>query len=231
MLDRPDALMLFAAGFGTRMRPLTDKMPKPLIPVDGIAMIDRMVVIARQGGIDKIVVNAHYLADQIESHFAADPVIVSREAPHILDTGGGLRQALRHLGQNPVFTANPDAIWRGDNPFDRLRAAWDPEGMDALLLLIRPEQAQGHTGKGDFDLLPDGRIARGSGLIYSGVQIVRTDALAAFQETSFSLNLLWDRYIAKNRAFGCVYRGAWCDVGRPQSILLAERMLQEGRDV
>lgn len=231
MRDRPNAMMLFAAGLGTRMRPLSDNKPKPLIEVGGVAMIDRVIAMARQGGIDKIVVNAHYLADQIQNHFAPGEVIVTLETPRILDTGGGLRHALGHLGHDPVFTANSDAIWQGENPFDALRAAWDPDTMDALLMLIKPKGALGHQGRGDFDLAPNGRISRGTGAVYSGIQIIRTEALGSFSETSFSLNRLWDRYISQNRAFGVTYQGRWCDVGTPQSIPLAETLLAEVPDV
>jgi len=230
MRDTPRALMLFAAGFGTRMRPLTDATPKPLIKVAGQPMIDRVVAFARQAGITNIVANAHYRADQIQKHFAQSKVVISVETPQILETGGGMRAARPLLGRGPVFSANSDAVWVGDNPFDALREVWNPETMDALLLLIDPVNALGHTG-GDFDLGPDGRIQRGAGAIYSGVQIIRTQSLMDIPERSFSLNRLWDTYIEAGRAYGTVHHGKWCDVGTPGAIAMAEEMLQAGGDV
>lgn len=226
MHDKPRAMMLFAAGFGSRMRPLTDSTPKPLIPVGGAPMIDRVIALARQAGIGRLVANAHYHADQIQRHFSQSDVQVSLETPEILETGGGLRAALPLLGPGPVFTANCDAIWTGDNPFKTLLSAWNPDKMDALLLLIDPQDALGHEG-GDFDLDAAGRVRRGGGAIYSGVQIIRTEALSDIPQSAFSLNLLWDQYISKGRAFGAMHRGKWCDVGKPEAIPLAEGMLQE----
>lgn len=224
MSGRPWALMLFAAGLGTRMRPLTLDRPKPLIEVGGKALIDHALDLS--DGVGRIAVNLHYLPDRIRSHLAGRRRIVfSDESGTILETGGGLKRALPLLGADPVFTLNSDAVWAGPNPLDRLAAAWRPEAMEALLLLIPRERALGHAGPGDFHLGADGRLTRGPGLVYSGAQILSTGRVAATADAVFSLNRIWDEMAAEGRLFGTVYEGRWCDVGRPESIALAEEML------
>jgi MurNAc alpha-1-phosphate uridylyltransferase len=231
MRDMPDAVMLFAAGFGTRMGELTRRRPKPLLPVAGRSLLDHALDLTDAAGPLRRVVNTHYFAEQVAAHLANRPdVDLSRETPDILETGGGLRHALPLLGDGPVFTLNTDAVWTGPNPLETLRAAWRPDAMDGLLLLVPPERARGHAGRGDFLDGPGGRLRRGAGAIYSGAQILRTDLLAGIPETAFSLNLLWDRMLARGRLFGAIHPGGWCDVGRPESIALAETMLAEAAD-
>lgn len=232
MPDHPNALMLYAAGFGTRMGALTANRPKPLIEVAGRPLIDHALALGEAGGVSQVVVNTHYLADQVATHLQGRArVQISHEPSEILDTGGGLRQALPLLGPGPVFTLNSDAVWTGPNPLETLAATWDPATMDALLLLIPRERARAHQGAGDFTLQSDGRVARGSGFVYTGAQILRPDGLATVPDRAFSLNLLWDAMLADQRVFGVVHPGGWCDVGSPEGIATAEEMLAEARDV
>ncbi|MFV0514572.1 MAG: nucleotidyltransferase family protein [Jhaorihella sp.] len=224
---KPDAIMLFAAGFGTRMGALTRTRPKPMIPVAGRPMIDYALALARDVAPARIVANLHYLPQQLEAHLAPQGVALSHEHPDILDTGGGLKAALPLLGTGPVYTLNTDAIWVGPNPLRLLQAAWDPERMDALLTCVPPAGAIGHAGKGDFLAAPDGRLRRGPGLIFGGAQIVKPGTLDAFDKAAFSMNLPWDRMLQEGRLFGLVYPGRWCDVGHPGGISLAEKLLEE----
>lgn len=221
-------LMLFAAGLGTRMRPLTDSRPKPLIEVGGQTLLDRALDLARDGGAGPVVVNTHYLGQMIAEHLSGQDVAISDESDLILETGGGLRKALPLLGQGPVLTLNPDVIWTGQNPIAALRAAWDPARMDALLMLVPLAQARGRVGGGDFSIDAEGRISRRGDLIYAGAHMLNPDRLAGVAEDVFSLNLLWDRLIAEGRAFGVMHPGQWCDLGRPETIPLAEAMLHGG---
>lgn len=221
----PDALMLFAAGFGTRMGELTRSRPKPLVEVAGRPLLDHALDIARAAGVDRIVANTHYLGEQVAAHLAGSAVRISDESERILETGGGLRKALPLLGPGPVFTLNTDAIWTGPNPLATLRAGWDPARMGALLALVPVERATGHSGAGDFSLSPDGRIRRGPGYVYTGAQILNPAGIETISDEVFSLNRLWDRLLDEGRAFGVVHPGGWCDVGRPESIPLAEAML------
>ncbi len=231
MRNRPDTLMLFAAGFGTRMAPLTAGRPKPLIEVAGKPLIDHALDIATEAGIGRTVVNTHYLADQIAAHLAGRPAVqLSHEDP-ILDTGGGLRRALPALGGGPVFTLNSDAVWSGCNPLSELAAHWDPAHMDALLLLVPRARALGHDGPGDFAMDERGQLTRGGTMVYTGAQIIATDGLDTIPDEVFSLNLLWDSMLLDERIHGVVHDGGWCDVGRPGNIVLAESMLSGPGDV
>ncbi|GGF62811.1 nucleotidyltransferase [Paracoccus acridae] len=217
-------LMIFAAGHGTRMRPLTDSLPKPLIPVAGRTLLDRALDLGRAAGAGPVVVNTHYLGPQIADHLAGQDVAISDEPETILDTGGGLRQALPLLGTGPVMTLNPDVVWTGPNPLAALDAAWRDD-MDALLMLVPLDRAAARQGTGDFSRDAEGRIARRGDYVYGGAQIIRPDRLAEIPDRVFSLNRLWDLLIAEGRAFGIVHAGGWCDVGYPEAIPLAERML------
>jgi len=224
-------LMIFAAGFGTRMGALTANRPKPLIEVAGKPLLDHALELGTAAQAGPVVVNTHYLSAQIARHLNGRAVSISDESDAILETGGGLKKALPMLGKGPVMTLNSDAIWTGENPLAELMARWDETQMDALLLLLPAKQALGHSGAGDFLLDADGRITRAAGkpgLVYLGGQILRTEGLVNIDKPVFSLNLLWDDMIAKRRAFGLVHRGGWCDVGRPEGISQAETLLASG---
>jgi N-acetyl-alpha-D-muramate 1-phosphate uridylyltransferase len=229
MSARPKALMLFAAGLGTRMRPLTDDRPKPLIEVAGRALLDH--ALGQTRGDERVVVNLHYRGEQIRKHLKGRATIAfSAETETRLETGGGLKAALPLLDADPVFVMNSDAVWTGANPLDQLAAAWDGTRMEALLLLVPKDRARGHAGKGDFLIGPDGRLTRGPGHIYTGAHITRTGRIGAWPEARFSLNPVWDAMAVEGRLYGVIHQGGWCDVGRPDSIALAEEMLR-GADV
>ncbi len=227
MSQSPDAVMLFAAGFGTRMGALTKDRPKPLIEVAGRPLIDHALALVDAIQPSRVAANLHYHADQLQAHLAPKGILLSHETPEILETGGGLRAALPLLGTGPVFTMNTDAIWAGPNPLSLLQEAWDPDRMDALLMCVPIGQTIGHAGEGDFTADADGRITRGPGLVYGGVQILKTDGLQNIPEQAFSLNLLWNQMHDRNRLFALEYPGRWCDVGRPEGIALAEGMLAD----
>lgn len=224
MRQAPDALMLFAAGLGTRMGALTATRPKPLIEVAGRSLLDHALLLADAAGIARVVANVHYLPDQIEAHLADRRVAISDERDRLLETGGGLRKALPLLGEGPVMTLNTDAVWTGPNVLAALRAAWRP-GMGALLSVVPLDRATGHTGSGDFALDAAHRVSRKGPFVYTGAQVIDPAGLAGIAEDKFSLNVLWDRMMAEGRAFALVHPGGWCDVGRPESIPLAETLL------
>lgn len=222
--------MVFAAGFGTRLGSLVADRPKPMIEVGGRPLIDHALELVREANIANCVVNVHYKAGILAKHLSAwDGVVVSRETPDILDTGGGLRHALPVLGAEPVFTLNADAVWQGGNPLLMLEEKWNPELMDALLLLVPKANAFGHKGTGDFRFADSGRIRRCPkgmpGLIYSGAQIIKTYELAKIPERAFSLNVLWNRIAERARLSGMVYPGVWADAGTPLGLASSEDML------
>lgn len=225
MTQTPFPVMLFAAGFGTRMGALTQDRPKPMIEVAGKPLIDHTLALVQAVNPPRVVANLHYKPDTLATHLRPKGVLLSIEEPEILETGGGLRHAAPLLQSQTVITMNTDAIWAGPNPLPQLVDAWDPERMDALLMCIPVSQALGHDGTGDFTADDHGRIERGPGLIYGGLQILKTDSLAEIDETSFSLNVVWDRIRSSGRLFAVTYTGRWCDVGHPAGITLAESLL------
>ena len=216
--------MLFAAGKGTRMGDLTKDRPKPMIEVAGKPLIDHALQIANAADVGPIVVNLHYLPQLLKAHLSGQDIVFSDETDGLLETGGGLRKALPLLCSNPVLTMNTDAVWNGPNPIETLKNAWQPQ-MEALLLLVKKQNVSGHLGAGDFGINAEGRLHRAPDLIYTGVQIIRTDVLSEITEDAFSMNLAWDIIAKRNGLFGAVYDGKWCDVGQPSSIPLAEAML------
>ncbi len=219
--------MLFAAGFGTRMKELTRDIPKPMIKVAGRSLIDHTLDLARGIDPDRIVANVHYKPEMLERHLTPQSILTIREEPDILETGGGLRAALPMLGEGPVFTANTDAIWLGPNPFQQLLKMWNSKEMDALLMCVPVENAVGYSGQGDFEVAQDGTVTRGTGVVYGGIQIVKTEGLHTIQDRVFSLNVLWNKMIENRKVHACLYPGKWCDVGHPAGVDLAEKMLRD----
>ncbi len=226
---KPDVAMVFAAGFGTRMGHLTENTPKPMVPVLGRPMIDHSLNILSEANIGSVVVNTHYFADQLEAHLAPRlSVACIREEPEVLETGGGLKNALPLIGADPVLTLNCDALWLEKNPVKQLLTAWNPDEMDGLLLLIKCANAYGYTGIGDFFLDDNNKLQRNgtqskAPYVYSGVQIIKTDLLGTIEKNCFSISLLWEKMLASDRLGGIIYEGEWVDVGHPEGIKIAEQ--------
>ncbi|MEO1014028.1 MAG: nucleotidyltransferase family protein [Pseudomonadota bacterium] len=232
----PTAAMVLAAGLGTRMRPLTDDRPKPLIPVAGKPLIDYTLDRFAAAGVTRAVVNVHYLADQVETHLKAraTPLIsISDERELLLETGGGLKKARPLLGDAPVYCTNTDAILLdgpGEDACKRLASSFDPADMDALLLLVPTDQASGYDGKGDFHLETDGRLAyRGDAAsapyIYTGLQIINPTLVDSEPAGPFSLRRAWDKAAEDGRFRGVVHDGHWMHVGDPAGLEAAEARL------
>ncbi len=224
---KPEAVMIFAAGFGTRMMPLTAEKPKPMVRVNGRPMIDHALDLARNAGAKTIVCNLHYKSEVLAAHLAGKNVLTVTEWPEILDTGGGLKNARAHFKNDTAWTMNPDAIWQGVNPLTFAAEHWDPGKMDALLVCLEPKNAQNSDSLGDFTIENDGLLKRGTGVVYGGVQILKLDTLDGEPRSVFSLNTVWDKLIEKGRCCGAIYPGKWCDVGTPEGLEVAERLLQD----
>ena len=217
--------MIFAAGRGTRMRPLTDRRPKALVPVAGRALIDH--ALAQVAGAAPVGVNVHHHAHLLIAHLAARDVEILHETPTLLETGGGLRAAVPRLGPGPILTMNADAVWTGPTAYETLSEAWDGDRMDGLLLLVPRGRTVGAT-PGTFALGPGGRLTHDpDGLIYTGAGIVKPDELANDPRVVFSLRDLWFAMMARGRLFGVVHPGCWADVGTPDGIAAAEAMLEQ----
>lgn len=217
--------MIFCAGRGTRMRELTQDRPKPMIEVAGKPLVDH--ALAQLGPVPHRVANLHYLPDTLDQHLKAAGLTTVFE-PDLLETGGGLKNALPQLNADTVFTMNTDAVWLGPVAAEVLAKAWRPEIMDALLLVVPKSRAHGHLGQGDFDLDDAGCISRGQSTIYTGLQILKTAPVSAVPDTHFSLNVVWEKLFDAGRIYGAIYPGDWADVGHPDGIAIAERLLETG---
>jgi len=231
----PDKAMVFAAGLGTRMRPLTDAVPKPLIKVAGKALIDYTLDRFAAIGVETAIVNVHHLASQIEAHVAerrAPRIILSDEREKLLGQGGGIAKALPFLGQNPFFIANTDAFWV-DGPADNLRrlaSSWNPDKMDVLLLVAAVATSIGVDSSGDFHLGPDGRLTQRAEreiapFVYTGVGIVKPGLFAGRTIEVFPLTPFFFAAAERGRLYGQRLDGLWLHVGTPEAIADAEQML------
>lgn len=226
--------MVLAAGLGKRMRPLTDTTPKPLIRIAGKTLLDYGIDALQGAGVTRAVVNVHYLSDQIVRHLSVrqtPSTIISDESDLLLDSAGGIVNALPQIGAEPFYILNADTFWiDGDEPeLSRLALAWDPERMDILLMLADPAHATGHSGSNDFLLDAEGRLTRAKGapdgFIYGGAAIIHPRIFDGASAEPHSLNMYFDRAIAAGRLFGLPMRGHWITVGTPDAIEPAEAVL------
>lgn len=236
--DVPKTAMVLAAGLGKRMRPLTASRPKPLIEVAGRSLLDHLLDRLKAAGVEKVVVNVHYLADAVEAHLAKNAqgleVAISDERSLLLETGGGMVKAAPLIDSDPFLVVNSDNLWV-DGPADTLKllaSHWDGAKMDALLLLVPHARAENHGGRGDFHMDKAGRLRRRersyvAPFVYTGIQMVSKKLLEGAPEGPFSTNLLWDRAIEQGRCYGAVHQGLWFDVGTPQSIKATELTLED----
>ena len=232
----PAKAMVLAAGHGVRMRPLTDRIPKPLIEVGGRPLIDHVLDRLAATGVEQAVVNVHHLADQIEKHLAgrrAPKIVISDERAQLLDTGGGLVKALPLLGEAPFFHMNSDTLWiDGVKPnLDPLAEAFDAARMDAVLLLAPTAGSIGYAGRGDFGMAPDGHLTRRGErevvpFVYAGAAILAPAIFAGAPAGPFSLTRLFDRAQEAGRLYGLRLEGLWMHVGTPDAIAQAEAALK-----
>lgn len=227
--------MIMAAGFGTRMRPLTNTIPKPLVKVQGRALIDHVMDRLVAAGVKTIVVNIHYMGDQIKAHVEKRKdveIIISDETDTILDSGGGIFKALPHFKGEPFFHANADTVWveGASHALERLKAAWKPSEMDALMLLASTVTTVCYDGRGDFMMDADGRLSRVpegriSPFVWMSMEILHPRLFDGVTPGKFSINPLWDKAIAKGRLFGQRLDGVWMHIDRPEAVKQSEEYL------
>jgi N-acetyl-alpha-D-muramate 1-phosphate uridylyltransferase len=236
MSIRLDKAFVLAAGLGTRMRPLTEHRPKPLVAVAGRPLLDHVLDRIAAAGIGEAVINVHYLADAIALHLRdrhRPRIAISDERDLLLDTGGGVAKAMPLLGAAPFLIHNSDSIWiEGATPnLQRLADAMDEGTMDALLLLAERATSRGYDGRGDFHLEADGRlrrVAKGetADLVFAGVSIGTSRLMRDAPSGPFSLNRVWDRAIAEGRLFGIRLTGTWMHVGDPVALAAAQELIE-----
>jgi len=236
-LPGPKTAMVLAAGLGTRMRPLSDHRPKALIAVAGRALVDRVLDKLVEAGVERAVVNVHHFADQVEAHLATRTdleVLISDERHGLLDSGGGIAHARALLGAAPIFIANIDSLWlEGDTPaLETLKAAWNPEAMDILLLLVRRGHGIGFEGPQGFRMDAGGRLTHSTApepptpFANVGFAIIKPQVLDAEPGPAFSIVPIWHRLQAEGRLYGAVMDAFWMHVGDPEAREAAEVRLQ-----
>ncbi len=234
--------MILAAGLGTRMRPITDTIPKPLVKIDGKAMIDYALDSLAETGVERVVVNVHHHADQMLAHLASYKnleIIISDERERLMNNGGGLAKGLKLLSPGKVFVTNADLFWIGERPgapsnLTNLAGFFQPQGMDMAMLCVRLENTTGHNGKNDFSMGGDGRLTRFSEpapnpVVYAGAIAMDTSFLDDAPADPFNLNLYFDKAIARGRLYGMVLEGHWLTVGTPEAIGEAEETIRRYR--
>ena len=237
MSVKPDKAMILAAGLGQRMRPLTDRMPKPLVSVAGRPLLDHVLDKLGDAGVSEAIVNVHYLPDQIIAHVAKRKkprVTISDERDQVLGTGGGIVKALPILGNAPFFHLNADTLWiDGVRPnLARLAEAFDAERMDILLLMAPTASSIGYDGSGDYAMLPDGALRKRREhqvvpFVYAGVAIISPAIFAGAPRGEFSLTKMFDRANEQERLFGLRLDGVWMHVGTPDAVQAAEEAFLE----
>jgi len=230
--------MVLAAGLGTRLRPITDTMPKPLVPVAGKPMIDYALDVLADAGVTRAAVNVHHFADRMEAHLKAYPrmeILISDERDALMNSGGGLAKGLKLLAPGLVYVMNADLFWVGEKPAEktnlqRLAQFFDPSKMDMVLLCVPLDRTTGHNGRQDFQLDPDGRLSRyreggDNPVVYAGAIVLHSSLLDDAPADAFNLNIYFDRAIEKGRLFGMTMDGHWITVGTPEALPEAEAVI------
>ncbi|MDY8110515.1 nucleotidyltransferase family protein [Fulvimarina sp. 2208YS6-2-32] len=229
---RPKTAMMLSAGLGKRLRPITSTVPKPLVEVRGKALIDYGLDSLARAGVERVVVNVHYLPDLMRAHLRKRrdlEIVISEEPDELLDSGGGIVNALPYLGSDPFFVLNSDTFWiesyRAN--LDVLADLWRPDLMDVSLLIADMAQSTGYEGRGDFVMDVSGKLTRReerdmSPFIYAGAGIFKPDVFEGYEAEPFSLNKIFDAGIESERLYGVRLSGLWLTVGTPPAIKQAE---------
>lgn len=234
--------MVLAAGLGTRMRPITDTIPKPLVKIAGKAMIDYALDALSEAGVEQVVVNVHHHADQMEAHlrgYRKLNILISDERDALMNNGGGLAKGLKILGRDPVFVMNSDLFWIGEKEgqptnLDRLAGFFDTSRMDFGMLCVELDKTTGHNGKNDFSMADDGRLSRysdvtGNGVVYAGTLIINPSFLDDAPADAFNINTYYDKAIERGRLYGTMLDGHWLTVGTPEAVGEAEEAIRNFR--
>ncbi|MBT3238551.1 MAG: nucleotidyltransferase family protein [Rhodospirillaceae bacterium] len=231
----PKVAMVLAAGFGIRMRPITETRPKPLVKVAGRSLLAHTIDRLKDVGVEKIIVNTHHLGEMIVEHlkdYQGIDIVFSPEDP-ILETGGGITKALDLLGDEPFFACNADTLWLNgsQDALQRLARHWHDDDMDALLLLHSTVDAYGYDGRGDFCADANGTLMRRpesevAPYLFTGVQILHPRLFKDAPEGAFSLNVLYDKALEEDRLYGVVHDGEWFHIGTPDGLDEAETYMK-----
>ena len=228
--------MIMAAGYGTRMQPLTNNISKAMVKLDGKPLIDHMLQRLVNVGIKKVIVNVHAFSSHLISHLNSLnldlKITISDETDLLLETGGGVVKALPMLGKKPILICNIDSIWIEFEPvLEKLIKVWKPNQMDELLLCAKAEWSLGYSGKGDFDFGKNNSLIRRSNqksdYIYAGVQIFKPDLAKPYKVEKFSRNKIWNESLKRKKIYGFQLPGYWMHVGDPYSLIAAEAVINQ----
>lgn len=237
MHDKPDKAFVLAAGMGTRLRPYTDKMPKPMVDVGGQSIIKRTLEKLHEAGVQTVVINTHYLAETIENHLSdvVVPHIAFSRENNLLDTGGGIKNALHHFGNQPFYIINGDALWEDKEipALDRLSETWDDSKMDILMLLQPTDRMTLTKGVGDYHLYEDGQSSRSKDKdgshMFAGIRIAHPRIFEGIDENVFSFLTLMDKAQDRGRLFGISHDGAWHHISTPEELEAVDKHLRTGK--
>ena len=231
--------MVLAAGLGTRLRPITDTTPKPLVKIGGRPMIDYGLEALAEAGVNEAVVNIHHHPDQMVAHLkdrAVPRILFSDETAQLMNSGGGLAKGLKLLPNEPLFVMNADLFWVGEpagkpSALRQLADVFDADRMDIAMLVVRNEMTTGHNGKLDFSMATDGQLSRyrdglENPVVYAGAFILNPELLSDAPDTAFNLNIYFDKAIESGRLFGLELEGHWITVGSPDAIAPAEEIIK-----
>lgn len=236
-IDIPKTAMVLSAGYGKRMRPLTDDTPKPMLALNGKPLIGHVMDRLATAGVKRAVVNLHYLGDQIKDYLAAEDRldVTFTDEPELLETGGGVKNALAPLtetGTDPFYVVNSDAFWLDgyEDTLMRLAREWKDDIMDGLLLLHGTVESHGYTGPGDFVADPDGKLKRRPEMeiapwLFAGVQILHPRIFDNSPDGKWSLNVVFDKAIESDRLYGVIHDGEWFHIGTPEGLKEADDFL------
>ena len=236
MTAGPTTAMVLAAGLGTRMRPLTDKLPKALVTVAGRTLLDRVLDKLAQAGVERAVVNVHHFADQVEAHLKTRTdleILISDERETLLDSGGGIQHARPLLGEDPILVANIDSLWlEGATPaLEGLKRTWKPEVMDLLLMIVRRGHGIGFEGPQGFLMDEAGRLTHSASpdvvtpFANVGFGILKPQILDGQASPAFSIVPIWHRLQSEGRLYGAPMDAFWMHVGDPAARDEAEARL------
>ena len=238
-VEIPKVAMVLSAGYGKRMKPLTDTTPKPMLALNGKPLIGHVMDRLARTGVTRAVVNLHYLGEQIRDYLAGEDrlEIIFTEEPDLLETGGGVKNALGYLtesGTHPFYVMNSDAFWLDgyEDTLLRLAREWKDDLMDGLLLLHSTPESHGYLGQGDFLADPMGRLTRRpesevAPWLFAGVQILHPRIFDDSPNGAWSLNAVFDKAIEADRLYGVIHDGEWFHIGTPRGLKEAEAFLNE----
>ena len=240
MTEKPKKAFILAAGRGTRLRPYTDAMPKPMVPVAGRSIIKRTIEKLAAEGVREIVINLHHLGDVLEDHLkdVMSPKIIFSREDELLETGGGLKKALHHFGDEPYYIINGDALWdegADGSALSKMAAVWNADKMDILLFLEPKDKMILTEFVGDYHAGADGRLTRAKdkngNYMFAGLRVAHPRIFGAAPEGAFSFLQLMDKAQEQGRLYGHVHDAEWYHISTPEDLAAVDKSFRQKGDL